>query len=308
MKTISPRIVIICPVRDEEKYLQKFLDSIVNQTVKPVELVVVDDGSTDKTPGIIQEAHRKHPWIHGITRSNRGERAVGPGVVEAFYDGYAAIESEEYDFVGKFDGDLILDPKYFETLVNKFEEDAALGAASGKLFLQLENGELIAERHSDEMVVGGTQFYRRECYEAMGGYVRQVMWDGIAYHRCRMNGWRTKSFHDPELKIREQRAMGASQKSIYHGRIRWGWGQYFMGTHPLYILVVGCYRMFERPFIVGGLLIVCGYIKGCIQRARRYEYPGFRESLHAWQFERLKLGKRLETLPPAPSPSQETIR
>jgi hypothetical protein len=115
-----------------------------------------------------------------------------------------------------------------------------------------------------------------------------------------MAGWRTQSFRDPELMIHDHRLMGSSYKSVYHGRIRWGWGQYFMGTHPLYILAIGIYRMRERPFVVGGILIVLGYLKGWVTRLTRYDYPGFRKSLHAWQFERLKLGKRLESIAPPP--------
>jgi len=126
------------------------------------------------------------------------------------------------------------------------------------------------------------------------------MWDGIVFHRVRMEGWRTRSIYDEKLKIIDRRIMGSSHKSILFGRRRWGMGQYFMGTHPLYILVVGVYRSFERPFILGGINIVLGYFISMIKRMDRYEYPGFRESLHAWQFERLKLGKRLEKIPDPP--------
>jgi hypothetical protein len=115
-----------------------------------------------------------------------------------------------------------------------------------------------------------------------------------------MAGWRTQSYRDSEVIIHDHRLMGSSFKSVYHGRIRWGWGQYFMGTHPLYILAVGVYRMRERPFVVGGILIVLGYIKGWVTRTPRYEHPGFRKSLRAWQFERLKLGRRLESIPSVP--------
>jgi hypothetical protein len=69
-----------------------------------------------------------------------------------------------------------------------------------------------------------------------------------------------------------------------------------MGTHPLYILAIGAYRTGERPFVIGGALIVLGYLKGWITATRRYDFPGFRRSLHAWQLERLKLGRRLETI------------
>ena len=300
MNAKHPRYVIISPVRDEEKYLPRTIESMVNQTIPAVEYILVDDGSTDRTAEIIQTAAQKHPWIRYVKRPDRGVRAVGPGVIEAFYDGYSQIQTDDYDYIGKMDGDLTFDPKYFETLFAKFDQDPYLGGASGKLFLDLGDGQLTEERHADEMVVGGMQFYRRQCFDAFGGFVRQVMWDGIAYHRCRMAGWRTRSFPDPEVMIYDHRLMGSSYKSIYHGRIRWGWGQYFMGTHPLYILAVGVYRMRERPFVVGGILIVLGYLKGWVTRTPRYDHPGFRKSLRAWQFERLKLGRRLESIPAAP--------
>jgi len=300
MTATARRYVIVSPVRDEEKYLPRTIESMINQTVRATEYILIDDGSTDRTAQIIKEAAKEHPWIHYVRRPDRGERKVGPGVVEAFYDGMAAITTAEYDYIGKMDGDLSFGPRYFETLFEKFEKDPHLGGASGKLFLVLDDGGLTEERHAPEMVVGGMQFYRKKCFDDMGGFVRQVMWDGIAYHRCRMAGWRTASYPDKDLMIHDHRLMGSSYKSVYHGRIRWGWGQYFMGTHPVYILAVGLYRMRERPFVVGGLLIILGYLKGWITRSERYGHPGFRRSLHAWQFERLGMGKRLETLPPPP--------
>ncbi len=300
MSPLSRRYIVISPVRDEEKYLSKAIESYANQTVPPTEYIIVDDGSTDKTPEIIQKAMEKYSWIHCVTRQDRGERKVGPGVIEAFYDGYKAIKTNEYDYICKSDGDLTLGNRYFETLFEKFEADPHLGSASGKLFLDLGDGNLTEERITDESVLGGMLCYRKKCFADIGGFVRQVMWDGIAFHRSRMEGWRTCSFRDKNLMIYDHRLMGSSHKSIFHGRLRWGWGQYFMGTHPLYIMAVGVYRLRERPFIMGGLLITLGYIKGWITRTKQYDHPGFSNSLHAWQLERLKVGKRLEKIPPPP--------
>lgn len=292
--------VIVCPVRNEELYLKAAVESLAAQTIPPVQCVIVDDGSTDRTPEIIQDACAAHPWITSVTRPDRGERKVGPGVVEAFYDGYRAINVRDYEFICKMDADLTMGPRYFETLFEKFRHDPCLGAASGKLFLRLEDGRLVEERITDESVLGGMLCLRKSCFDAIGGFVREVMWDGIAFHRCRMEGYRTRSFRDEELRIFDHRIMGSSQKSIFHGRIRWGWGQYFMGTHPLYILAITAYRMAERPYVVGGLLILWGYVKAWITKAPQYDLPGFRQSLHAWQLERLGLGKRLENIPEPP--------
>jgi len=297
-----PRYIIISPVRDEEAYLPATIACIAAQTTQPTEYILVDDGSTDQTADIIRKAAEAHPFIRYVKRENRGERQVGPGVVEAFYDGYASIGTSSYDFICKMDGDLTIGPTYFETLFELFRQDPYLGAASGKLFLDVGDGRMVEERITDESVLGGTLCLSRDCYEAIGGFTRQVMWDGITFHRCRMEGYRTRSYRLAELDITDHRLMGSSHKSIYHGRLRWGWGQYFMGTHPLYILVVGLYRMLERPYVLGGILIVAGYIKGWITRTRQYAHPGFKRSLHAWQLERLKLGRRLEVLPEPTSP------
>lgn len=293
-----PKIVIISPVRDEIEYIEKNIESMAAQTLKPVEWLIVDDGSTDGTTEILRNAQEKYSWIHLEEKPNRGKRAVGPGVIEAFYYGYERIQTADYDFICKMDGDIELKPKYFETLIRFFKEDKFLGAASGKPYLK-EGDQLIEERTNDEIVAGQVNFYRRECFEKIGGFVREVHWDGIASHRVRMEGWRARSIRHPELVFIHQRLMGSSEKGILEGRLRWGRGQYFMGTHPLYIFAIGVYRLWERPFLIGGISIVLGYFQAMLQGMRRYENLDFRKSLHAWQLERLKLGKRLEEIPEA---------
>ncbi|KAA3606633.1 MAG: glycosyltransferase family 2 protein [Calditrichaeota bacterium] len=298
------KIVIISPVRDEADLIQGTIDSTVNQTLRPVEWIIVDDGSTDGTTEIVEKACAKHDWIHIVKKPNRGVRAVGPGVVEAFYYGYDRIKTKDYDFVCKMDGDIEFKPKYFETLVSLFKNDKYLGAASGKPFQRADDGTLTEERHNDEMVAGMINFYKRKCFEDMGGFVREVHWDGIAYHACRIAGWRTGSFRHEDLNFLHLRLMGSSHKGIIHGRMRWGKGQYFMGTHPLYIFGIGAYRTFEKPFLIGGFFIVIGYFRAMLAGMRRFGDDKFRKSLHAWQFENLGIGKRLEQIPP-PEPEKD---
>lgn len=290
------KIVVIIPARNEEAYIGDLINSLIAQEIKPVEAIFVDDGSTDGTEEIIKTFGKEYSWIKYLKKEDRGIRSVGPGVVETFYCGYNQIETVNYDFVCKLDADLLLPEKYFSTLLGKFDTNQKLGSASGKVFLELGNGSFAKERMADEMVAGQVNFYRRECFDNIGGFVREVMWDGIAYHRARMEGWETRSYEDKELTIIHRRLMGSSHNSVLTGRKRWGKGQYFMGTHPLYIIAIGVYRMLERPFIIGGLMIIWGYVNSFFKKSNRYNYPDFRESLHAWQFERLGLGKRLEKI------------
>jgi len=285
----SRKYVLIMPARDEENRIQQTLDCIANQSIFPVEFIVVNDGSSDRTGEIADTYAKKFPWINVVHLSNRGERKVGGGVINAFYAGYKALKTSDYNYICKIDADVTFLPNYFEDIMKKMEEDSELGGASGKGF-NPANNKLYQERIIDEMVAGQVNFWRRECWEMIGGFVQEVMWDGIVFHRAQMFGWKTKSFSDENLQIIHHRLMGSSHKSIFHGRLRWGQGQWFMGTHPLYIIASGIFRMRERPYIIGGFLIIAGYFIGMIKGLPRYNDPKFRKNLHEWQLKRLGLG------------------
>ncbi|MCK4516883.1 MAG: glycosyltransferase family 2 protein, partial [Spirochaetaceae bacterium] len=219
-----PKIVVITPCRNEAEYLPQLIASVEAQSLRPVEWIVVDDGSSDGTAEIVQDAADRNDWMQLVRKEDRGKRAVGPGVVESFYSGFERITVNDWGFICKLDADLRLRAGYFETLVTYFDRDKCLGAASGKLFLELPDGRYVEERTSDETVWGCANFFRRQCFEDVGGFVRYVMWDGIVFHRARMEGWRTRSIRDPELRIIDRRIMGSSDKNILVGRRRWGLG------------------------------------------------------------------------------------
>lgn len=278
-------IVVISPCRNEELTLERTLAAVRAQTRPPDLWVIVDDGSTDRTSEILATAEAETPWIRVVRRMDRGFRRVGAGVVDAFYSGLETVDIE-HDFIAKLDMDLEFQPTYFEHILRYFEADPKLGAASGKLFHE-EGDRLVEQKIIDESVLGAFQFYRRETFERIGGFVRAVMWDGIAFHQARLAGYRTRSYEDDELRIVELRPMGSTEGNIYRGRIRWGRGQWFMGSAFAYVMVSGIFRMRERPYGISGLLIIAGYLWAALSREPRYEDPDFRRELHRWQYQRL---------------------
>jgi len=290
----SRRYVLITPCRDEAKYARRSLESVVNQSEVPTLWVIVDDGSTDETPKILAEYEAKHPWIQILRREDRGKRAVGPGVVDAFYAGWDTVDSNNFDYLCKFDLDLDIPHDYFKILMDRMEADPRLGTCSGKPYFE-ENGNLVSEKCGDEMSVGMTKFYRRECFLEIGGFVREVMWDGIDCHRARMLGWKACSWDDPELRFVHLRPMGSSQKSIFTGRMRHGFGQYFMGTDLLYMTASSVFRLAHPPVIVGGLAMWWGYVKSVLQGKPRYDDLEFRKFLNAYQHRCLTAGKARAT-------------
>jgi len=271
--------------------MRQTLDTVIAQSVQPAKWIIVDDGSTDDTPRILEKYSRKHDWIEVVTRPDRGHRAVGPGVIDAFYAGYAAIDPDQYDYLCKLDLDLRLPPRYFEILIERMVANPLIATCSGKAYVE-HNDELVAERHGDEMSLGMTKFYRVSCFKAIGGFVHEVMWDGIDCHQCRMKGWIACSWDDPELRFVHLRPMGSSQQSIYSGRMRHGYGQYFMGTGFWYMLVSAASRINQRPYVLGSVAMLWGWIKSALQRKPRYQDKEFIAFLRRYQWRALFVGKR----------------
>lgn len=277
--------------------MSRTLESVARQTVKPACWISVDDGSTDATPKILSDFAAKHSYLRVVQRDNRGRRSVGPGVVQAFYDGLNAVDLNDYDYLCKLDMDLELPPRYFELLIEKMQSDDRLATCSGKPFVPHPNRPdlLIPETCGDEMSVGMTKFYRREAFQQIGGFVPHVMWDGIDCHRCRMLGWKACSFDEPDLRFLHLRAMGSSHKGILTGRARHGAGQWFMGTGLTYMTASAVFRMPQRPWIVGGLASWLGYVGSALARKQRYDDPEFRQFLNRFQWAGLCLGKKRAT-------------
>jgi glycosyltransferase involved in cell wall biosynthesis len=293
--TRRPRYLLVTPCRDEAAVARRCLDSIVGQSVTPDLWVIVDDGSSDETPAILAEYAERYPFIRILRREDRSERSVGPGVIEAFYAGYDSVDPTDFDYVAKVDLDLDLPAGYFENLMARMEAEPRLGTVSGKAYYQGADGRLISEACGDEMSVGMTKFYRRTCFEEVGGFVRAVMWDGIDCHRCRQLGWIACSWDDPELRFIHLRPMGSSHKGILTGRMRHGRGQWFMGTGLLYMTASAVFRMTRPPRLVGGLAMWWGFVSAALTGQARYPDPDFRRFLRRYQWRCLVLGKRRAT-------------
>ena len=137
-----------------------------------------------------------------------------------------------------------------------------------------------------------TKFYRASCFKAIGGFVREVMWDGIDCHKCRMKGWKACSWDEPELRFVHLRPMGSSQVGIYTGRMRHGYGQYFMGTSLVFMIASAVSRLNQKPYVVGSLATLWGYLRSALQQKPRYGDDDFRRFLRDYQFRVLIRGKK----------------
>jgi biofilm PGA synthesis N-glycosyltransferase PgaC len=255
---METRYVIVTPVRDEQAYLRFTIESVLGQTIRPQEWVIVNDGSKDATGNIIEEYTRQYPWIRAVHRENRGFRKNGSGVMEAFYDGYNAVNCRDWDFLAKLDGDLSFEPGYFERCFGHFERDPRLGIGGGFLSCFV-NGEKKVEACPKFHVRGATKIYRSGCWKAIDGLRPVPGWDTIDEVKANMLGWSTRSFADAQMI--HHRWTGAAEGS-WANLVKNGRANYISGYHPLFVLAKCIARLFQRPYFVSSFGILYGFLSG----------------------------------------------
>lgn len=92
------KVSIIVPIYNTEKYLKKCLDSLVNQTLNDIEIILVNDGSTDNSQNIINEYTAKYPdKIKAFTKENGGQASArNLGISQASGEYLAFVDSDDW--------------------------------------------------------------------------------------------------------------------------------------------------------------------------------------------------------------------
>ena len=283
MQETSLKYVIVSPVRDEEEHIKDLVASVASQTIRPVEWVIVNDGSTDNTGPVLDRCAEEFPWIRVVHRANRGFRKPGSGVVQAFYDGYNALRDSNWDFIVKLDGDLSFTPEYFEKCLEHFLNDPNLGIGGGDIYHSI-SGKMVLERNPRFHVRGATKIYRKACWEVIGGLWSAAGWDTIDEVKANMLGWRTYSFAD--LHLHHHRLTGSSG-GFLRDRLKNGEVCYISGYHPLFVLASCVYRFAQKPFIFGSLATLYGYLRAHWRHVPRVEDRPYLAYIRSQQLRRL---------------------
>ena len=174
-----PRLSILLPVRNEERFLPAALDSLYRQTMTSWELVCVDDGSTDATPHILAGAARRDGRIKLLATSGRG-------LVAALNAGLDACRAP---LVARMDGDDVSHPHRLELQSAKMAAEPELGlvACAFRHFPRHQvrmgmhayetwqnsldsHGAIMRDLFVESPFVHPSVMYRKECVEAVGGY------------------------------------------------------------------------------------------------------------------------------------------
>lgn len=263
-----PPYVLVTPARNEVAFIEKTMESVVQQTFLPAKWVIVNDGSTDATGEVVSRYAEKYSWIELVNRPVRQERNFA-AKVHAFNAGQERLQDVQYEVIGNLDSDISFDADHFEFLLSKFKQDPKLGVA-GTIFKE-ESGynSEIDSLEGQLHVSGQCQLFRRRCFEDIGGYFANKAGgiDWIAVTTARMKGWKTRSYR--EKAFFHYRHLGTAERSAFAAAFSYGEKDYYLGGHPVWELFRVIYRMVKPPYLIEGLALGLGYGWAMLRRLKR---------------------------------------
>ena len=262
-----PTYVLITPARDEARFIELTMKSVVAQSILPLKWIIVSDGSTDGTDEIVRRYAVAHSWIELVRLPERRDRHFA-GKVQAFNAGQARLAGLQYDVIGNLDADVSFDENYFSFLLRKLAEDSALGLV-GTAFRDKAGKAYDYRFVSVEHVTGCCQLFRRKCFEEIGGYmpVKGGAVDCIAVIAARTNGWKTRTF--TERTYIHHREMGTAQQGQLKAKFKYGAKDYAIGNHPLWEVCRAMYQMTQKPLVLGGMMLLSGYSWSLLRAVKR---------------------------------------
>ena len=244
---------IIIPTYNEEKFIALTLQSIVEQTVLPSKVVVVNDGSTDKTEEIIQSFCDNYPFISLVNKTSEAIHLPGSKVIQAFQKGLETLDNN-YDIIVKIDADLIFSPNYFETIIQHFQSDERVGMVGGFCYIE-KNGDWVLENLTDkDHIRGALKAYRKETFLQIGGLKPAMGWDTVDELLCKFYNWKVVT--DESLHVKHLKPTGVSYNKA--ARYKQGEAFYSLG-YGFFITTIASLKLAMRK---GKLLLFMDYIKG----------------------------------------------
>jgi Glycosyltransferases, probably involved in cell wall biogenesis len=264
---------LVTPARNEAAFIEQTIRSVIAQTAPPSRWIVVSDGSTDGTDEIVQRYASEHGWIELLRMPERRDRQFA-AKAHAFNAGYARLAGVAYDIIGNLDADITFERDYFSFLLSKFQLFPELGVA-GTPFLEdherLDQHSYAHQFANSAHVSGACQMFRKKCFEEIGGYmpVKTGGVDWIAVTTARMRGWQTRTFTEKVCFHHRKLGVGSGSPGKLPTWFHYGRKAYLVGGHPLWECSRGLFRMWEKPFVLGGLWFIAGYVWAALNRSER---------------------------------------
>lgn len=244
---------IVIPTHNEEAFIALTLQSLVEQTILPTKVIVVNDNSTDKTEEIVTTFTAKFPFIKLVNKTSDAIHLPGSKVIQAFQKGLESLD-ENYDIIVKVDADLIFPSNYFETIINHFKSDDRIGMVGGFCYIE-KNGEWVLENLTDkDHIRGALKAYRKETFKQIGGLKAEMGWDTVDELLCKFYNWKVVT--DASLHVKHLKPTGAN----YNKTARYKQGEAFYSLG--YGFTITAIASIKLALMKKKPLLFLDYIKG----------------------------------------------
>ncbi|MDR3554365.1 MAG: glycosyltransferase family 2 protein [Syntrophobacteraceae bacterium] len=259
--------VLLTAARNEQGFIERTIESVVTQTVAPLRWVIANDGSTDKTPAIIDRYAARYPWIERLDMPEHRDRSFAAKAY-CINAAYEHVKQLDFEVIGNLDADVSFDSDFFEFLLPKFVDAPELGIA-GTIFHEDGYDSSVDSFEGENYVAGMCQLFRRACFEDIGGYTPHAPGgvDWIAVMSARMKGWKVRAFR--EKHFFHHRSMGTAERGSLAALYSYGKKDYYLGNHPLWELLRVIYRLGKKPYLSQGVALGAGYLSAAIHGIHR---------------------------------------
>jgi poly-beta-1,6-N-acetyl-D-glucosamine synthase len=277
------RLVAVTPARDEQQLLPGLIASMTAQTRKPDRWIIIDDGSTDATGGIIDEAARKFRWIE--PRHLERDRPRAPGGEAVIMQFLPRDQWLTYDYILRLDADLTFASDFIELLLAEFAHDPLLGIA-GSTLLEPYGAGWREIRAPSFHTRGAVKTYSAKCFNAIGGLEAGLGWDTVDEAHAMMLGFHTRNFR--HIRAFHHRPQGAAGGMLRAKRAA-GQAAYRAGYSALFMCVRAARQSLGRPYVLGGAMMLAGYLEAYARRLPRAATPEVVRFVRRQQLRRLML-------------------
>lgn len=265
-------LIMVTPARDEEDFLKRVVDAVVQSSVRPRLWVIVDDNSEDETSEIARQAISEHDFIRLIRLDDSSPRDIAyrySYVCALGFEYCISIADDmglQWQYMGLLDADTLVEQTYFEKLIDKLAIDPSVGLASGNVHV-FANNRTRRVRAFPDKPSGTARIWRKECFLETGGYGRSQAPDSVSTVKARLRGWGTARYCDiTAYQLRETSSASGSWK----GYVERGRATHFLDCHPLLVIGrAGSYAIQRRFYLV--LAYFAGYLSAVLKKEEKID-------------------------------------
>jgi glycosyltransferase involved in cell wall biosynthesis len=258
MSASNGTYALITSAYNEEKYIQTTMNAVVSQTILPSKWVIISDGSTDGTDEIVTAYSKKHEFIQFVRLDRDKSSCNFASKVYAIKYGYELVKDMPFLCIGNLDADVFLESHYFEGVLHEFQTNPILGIGGGVILDRKQVNLKIRPNDDFRHVSGAIQLFRRECYEAIGGYIPIPAGgeDTVAVVMARMKGWHVEVF--PDLQVFHLKDSPAT-RGVLKESFRDGAKDYALGSHPVFQIIKSSTKIKQKPYLLSAVTRMVGF-------------------------------------------------